>query len=116
MSDVIFKTYAGGLPAATTPPARTDELLIVQGSDVNLIQVKDLIAGIPLYTDATSAPVTVDIAGFSAVTVVKTDSSAHSVTILDSSVKTILHASSITLTNQDEAISLQLFVTNWYQI
>ena len=69
-----------------------------------------------LIRDAALAPVTVDLANYSEVTVIKTDISANAVSITDTSGKTVLQQSSIDLTMQDESIHLIKNGTNWYRI
>ena len=116
MADVLFKTYAGQLPAASTPPARTDKLLLVQGTSVAQLQIKDLISNIPIFSDATAGPVTVDIATYTDVMVIKTDSGASAVTIIDTTGKTILRGTSADLEEQDAFLHLILNGTNWHEV
>lgn len=116
MADVLFKNYASGLPAAAVPPARTDTLLLIQGGEVVLLQIASLVAAAPLYKDASSAPVTVDLAAYTDITVIKTDATANAVTLLDTSGKTVMGESSQTITGQREAWHMVLNGNDWYRL
>lgn len=66
-----------------------------------------------ISSDASAAPSIVDIAGLTSVSVFKTDATANTVTIIDSTVNTILRQSSYTLYNLDEWVTLDMIGGDW---
>ena len=116
MADVLFKTYAAGLPAASTPPARADGLLIEQGGAVALLQVKDLLGAIPHLVDASGGTVNFDLATYSDVTIIKSDATANLVSILDTTGNTVMRDTQQYLYTQDNSIHLTLIGTNWFRV
>lgn len=116
MGDISFKTYAAGLPSASTPPLRTDGILMLQGADVVLLPFADLLSSIPTTVDASSAPVTFDLDPYTDIILIKTDATANAVTVLDTSGKTVMRQANIAIVNQDEAFHFTLIDSNWYRI
>ena len=66
-----------------------------------------------ISSDASAAPTTVDLTGLTSVSVFKTDATANTVTIIDSSGKTILRQGSYTLYGLDEWVTLDLVGGDW---
>jgi hypothetical protein len=107
MGDINFNTYASGLPSASTPPVRTDQLILVQGGVARLLDIADLISTTPHLVDANVTP-NFDLAGLTDAIVIKTDDSANTVTVLDSSGNLIDGLGSYVLENQRESVHLVL--------
>lgn len=66
-----------------------------------------------LYVDVSTGSVNTDISTYLEIFVVKTDATANTITVYDSTGKTIMLATSVVLTVKDESIHLILDGSDW---
>ena len=102
---IIFDDYLAGLPSLTTLPADTDTVMLIKGGSLYQVKLSQTRSANNLFVNAVTGQVTgaletnldvldgnvtLDISGFTDVTIYKVDNGLNTITIVDSSGNTVI--------------------------